>query len=178
MDLLKINLVSKGLRLRAIKLSDKEDIFCEFTKEITKYMFPMPSESIDGVVSFIKGSLKRMSEGSNIQLVLEDSTSHEFYGCVGLHNMDNKTPEFGIWLKKGIHGHGYGKESIHMLYEFVLKNFNFDYILYPVDRDNIASRKIPESLGGVLKKEYNEETQSGSILNIVEYHVPCNNDLV
>ena len=172
MDLMKIVLEDGDLRLRPIRINDKDDIFREFTTEITRYMTPMPSENIDGVINFINGAIKRIMEGSNIQLVLENAQTNEFYGCFGLHHVDRTTPEFGLWLKKGAHGHGYGRKSIHMLYDFATRNFDFDFIYYPVDRDNIASRRIPESLGGTIFKEYSKLNMAGNTLNIVEYHIP------
>lgn len=105
MDLMNIKLCDGDICLRPITIDDKEDIYREFTDEITRYMTPMPAATIDGVVGFINGSLEKMKQGSNIQLVLKDSTTHEFLGCVGLHHVDCSTPEFGIWLKKGAHGH-------------------------------------------------------------------------
>jgi len=32
-------------------------------------------------------------------------------------------------------------------------NLEFDYMIYPVDKDNIPSRKIAESFGGVVEKD-------------------------
>ena len=97
--------------------------------------------------------------------------TREFLGCAGFHNPKSKTPEFGIWIKKTSHGNGYGKEAITALYDWVCGKFEFDYILYPVDKRNIASRKIPESLGGVIKKEYKEKNLVGFELDEVEYHI-------
>jgi hypothetical protein len=38
--------------------------------------------------------------------------------------------------------------SIVTLIDWVDRNINLDYFIYPVDIHNYASRKIPESLGG------------------------------
>jgi hypothetical protein len=40
-----------------------------------------------------------------------------------------------------------------------------------VDRNNIASRKIPESLGGEIVKKLKLETPSGKILDEVVYKI-------
>ena len=48
---------------------------------------------------------------------------------------------------------------------------NVNIFNYPVDRRNIPSRRIPESLGGVVKEEYEKENRSGKILDLVCYHI-------
>lgn len=110
--------------------------------------------------------------GNNLQLVIL-KPSGEFLGCCGLHGQANpKIPEFGIWLKKDAHGFGYGKEAIHGLYSWATQNLQAEYYIYPVDRNNIASRKIPESLGGVIINEYVDQGLAGNRLDNVVYKVP------
>ena len=46
-----------------------------------------------------------------------------------------------------------------------------DYIKYPVDRANSASRRIPESLGAKVEDEYDRITPDGRTLNNVEYRI-------
>lgn len=41
-----------------------------------------------------------------------------------------------------------------MIEKWAQDNILFDYLLYPVNKDNIPSRKITESLGGVV--EFNQ----------------------
>lgn len=92
-------------------------------------------------------------------------------GCGGLHHIDKKTPELGIWVKKSAHGHGYGKEVIIALKEWADKNLNYEYILYPVAEKNYPSKKIPEFLGGKVAKEYNEVNMSGKKQHLLEYRI-------
>lgn len=56
-------------------------------------------------------------------------------------------------------------------YDWACENISFDYIKYPVDKRNIPSRKIPESLGGVIAREYKSINQSGFDLDEVEYYI-------
>ena len=48
----------------------------------------------------------------------------------------------------------------------------FDYAIYPVDKANVASRKIPESLWGTVFAEKQVQTMSGDILDEVIYKRP------
>ncbi len=77
----------------------------------------------------------------------------------------------GIWLKSGAHGNRYGREAINFLVQWTVENVDFDYLRYPVDRANIPSRKIAESLGGTVYEENRVETMSGGILDEVVYKI-------
>ena len=134
---------TKNLYLRGITLDYKDDIFREFTSEITTYMFPSPAEKIEETIEFIETSIKENEEGSNFQIVILHKESKDFLGCGGLHHINRKTPELGIWIKKSAHGHGYGKETVIALKKWADQNLDYKYILYPVDDKNYPSRKIP-----------------------------------
>ncbi|MDR2541737.1 MAG: GNAT family N-acetyltransferase [Candidatus Peribacteria bacterium] len=92
-----------------------------------------------------------------------------------------KTPIFnpGIWTKKSVHGQGLGREGMLALIEWVQKNLDFNYILYPVDQANQPSRKIAELAGGILEvDEQGKEIVSreptanpNKFLNIVNYKI-------
>ena len=63
----------------------------------------------------------------------------------------------------------YRKETIQILISWAGEHLEFDYLIYPVDRANIASRKIPEALGGIIFEERKQETMSGGYLDLVVY---------
>jgi RimJ/RimL family protein N-acetyltransferase len=158
--------------LRPISERDTWQIFENFTSEVTRYMVPQPSERVEDTIQFIRHSLEGMERGENLQLVIVDKASGEFLGCCGLHGKGTpRTPELGIWLKVAAHGNGYGKEAIAALVKWAEKNLLFDYFIYPVDRDNIPSRKIPEALGGEIFEETMCTKQNGGCLNVVIYHI-------
>lgn len=167
------NVVIKSDRLRLIPTSEKyaQDIFNEFTKEITTFMHPKAPETLDDVLNYIKTSVEKMKKGEELQVVILDKATNEFLGHGGINKLNTDTPEPGIWIKKGAHGLRYGREAVTALVEWVKKNLKFKYIMYPVDRRNIPSRKIAESLGGVIEAEYKEKNMSGDILDKVEYRI-------
>jgi [ribosomal protein S5]-alanine N-acetyltransferase len=169
-----LSLVIEGDRLQLVAISDKfeQDIFNEFTSEITRYMFPSPAKDIEETRRFIDVSRRSMQVGNNLQCVILSKTKEEFFGCCGLHGEGNvRTPEIGVWLKKSAHGSGYGREAVHTLVNWSCKNIDFDYFIYPVDRKNIASSKIPESFGGEIMDELKTETPSGKILDKIVYKI-------
>lgn len=171
-DLLSLTIESDRLQLVVIENKFERDIFREFTEEITTYMIPSPTQNIQRTRNFIAASRGGIEAGYNLQFVVVSKTTEEFLGNCGLHG-DNKvrTPELGIWLKKDAHGKGYGREAVTTLVNWSGKNINLDYFIYPVDRRNIPSRKIPESLGGEIIEEYRETTSAGKTLDIVVYKI-------
>ena len=159
------------LHLAPINLTHADDIFREFTPEITRYMYPQPTATIAGTIAFIEKSIVEKQAVRDFQTVILHKDTDEFLGCVGLHRLDTKTPDIGIWLKKSAHGHGYGPEAVRQLKTWADQNLDYNYLIYPVDKANLASRKIPESLGGQIAREYEELSQDGRPLNIMEYHI-------
>ena len=172
-DLLSLTIESSRTKLLIISNEFENDIFREFTEEVTTYMIPSPPESIEGTRDFIAASRRGIESGYNLQFVVVSKTTGEFLGNCGLHGENKvKTPELGIWLKKDAHGKGYGREAVRTLVDWSKKNINLDYFIYPVDRRNTPSRKIPESLGGEVIEEYQTKTPVSKILNIVVYKIP------
>lgn len=171
MELLNVEIVTNHLRLKPISMNYKEDIFREFTQEIATYMYPRSAQDISETESFINDSVVGLKTRENLQLVILKKDSQEFLGCAGLHNINRKTPEIGIWLKQSAHGNGYGLETVIALKEWAEQNLDYEYILYPVDRANIPSRRIPLLLGGQIAREFDSTSLSGRVLHLVEYKI-------
>ena len=163
MDTSRLIINTERLILVPISLNFRDNIFQEFTKEITILMFPQPSGKIEDTMVFINGSLDKMKAGKTVQQVITNSSSGEFLGCAGLHEIDTKTPELGIWIKASAHGNKYGREAMQGLKDWADKNLEYEYIKYPVAVENIPSRKIAESLGGKIKREYADKNQNGEL---------------
>ncbi len=171
MDLSKVIIETERLRLVPVIPQYREEIFREFTTEITRFMFPKSPERIEETDEFIRSSEQELKDGKTLQIVVLKKENDEFLGCGGLNNINTKTPEPGIWIKKSAHGEDYGREAVTGLKEWADKNLEYTYLIYPVDKRNIASRKIPESLGGVVKREYKQTGMGGQELDEVEYHI-------
>ena len=80
--------------------------------------------------------------------------TNEFIGVFAIHHVDTKTPELGVWTKLESHGNGYGLEGMTAVKDYAFEHVDFDYLIYPVDRRNYASRNIPQTIGGFIRKEY------------------------
>lgn len=170
-NLLNIKIQTDRLSLLPIEMKYVPDIFREFTSEITTYMSPTPPANISETEDFITSSAEGLKSGNNLQLVILDRETQEFLGCAGLHEVDGDHPEMGVWLKKSAHGKGFGREAMTAIKKWADENLDYKYILYPVVAKNIPSRKIPESLGGTIAREYDEKIQGGNLHHFVEFRI-------
>ncbi len=173
-DLTSLRIESDRIILQSIEKSYSTDIFKEFTPEITRFMFPRPAEKIEETLSFISCSLAGMRNRWDLVLVIIKKGNEEFLGCCGLHGKGKpRTPELGIWIKKDEHGKKYGREAIKALISWAVEHIEFDYAIYPVDKANLASRKIPEFLGGIIYDKKIVKTMNGNHLDEVIYKMSC-----
>ena len=175
-SLLNIQIECNRLLLKSISLAYKKPIFENFTEEITTYMYPRPAKNTGEAASFIKNSLEGMKNEHELILVILKKDSQEFLGCAGIHRINTKHPEFGIWLKKTAHRNGYGLEAITTMKNWCEENLDCEYFTYPVDEENYPSRRIPEKLGGEIVKTYQKRNLSGRILNLVEYRISVSSE--
>ena len=175
-----LQIETERLLLVPITMQYAEDIFREFTPEITRYMTPKSAEDISETQAFINSSIAKMEEWKVYQAAILDKHTQEFLWCVGLHMRDITHPELGIRIKKSAHGKKIWREAVAGVEHRAQQHIDFEYLLYPVDKDNIGSRKIAESLWGVIQK--NAQGQEIVILkdtmdptrkmNSVTYHIP------
>lgn len=170
--LLGVAIESDRLLQVAIRHDFDDDIFREFTPAVATYMYPAPTGDIADTRAFVGSSLEGLRSGDQLQLVIVDKESGEFIGCSGLHGLRSPDPELGVWTKASAHGHGYGREAVAAIVAWARGNVAFERLAYPVDRRNAPSRRIPESLGGVVAREYRQLNQAGFELDEVEYWIP------
>lgn len=171
LELGSFSIETERLLLRPVSMEYVEEIHKEFDDGITKYMFPSTPENISDTKKFIEESTKGFLQGEEIVTVILKKDTLEYLGNGGIHHIDTKTPELGIWVKKGAHGNHYGREAVAGLKKWADVNLNYEYLKYPVAEENISSRKIAESLGGKEVLKYQHTNQNGVQLNMVEYHI-------
>lgn len=158
-DINKLEIETKHLLLVPTIEKYAQNIFENFDKETTKYMFPKFPEKIEETLIRIDSVLEKRQNWDELQMTFLDKATKEFLGNVGLHNIKTKKPELWIWMKKSAYGKNFWREAVGALIDRANKNLDFEYMIYPVDKDNIPSRKIAESFAGILEKDKNwEET--------------------
>jgi RimJ/RimL family protein N-acetyltransferase len=63
---------------------------------------------------------------------------------------DSVSPELGLWLKESAHRQGFGREVVAALVQWGHAILGKGSFTYPVALQNIASRRIAESLHGEI----------------------------
>lgn len=171
MDLTNFSLPTGRLVLVPLSMKYKDNVFREFNSSITQYMFPKPPDKIEETEEYILTSEEGIKSGTDLKVVMTLKDTGEFIGLARLHNVKTDMPVLGLWVKKSAHGNGYGKEAITALYNWAKVNLKYKYIKYNVDKDNIPSIKISESLGGKVGKTKSMKNMAGNTLNLLEYWI-------
>jgi len=169
-----VTIESERVVLKPASQKYAADMFREFTPDITRYMFPRSPTAISETEQFIADSSTQMINGTDLVMVILSKEPAGFLGVCGLHaGSTPKQPELGIWLAAAAHGNAYGREAISSLRSWAIRNLEVDSFVYPVDRANIASRKIPEALGGEVIDERITPTIAGGTLDTLVYRIPA-----
>ena len=172
LDFGSVTIVGDRVKLQPISAEYSEAIFKEFTDEITRYMVPATPSNIEQINTFIQSSIDNMHNNLDLTLVILKKNDKEFLGVCGLHGKSSPSePVLGIWLKTSAHGRKYGQEAIRVLAEWARKNIIFNHMVYPCDKDNVASRKIAESLGGSIFRTRDVQSMSGRTLREIAYKI-------
>lgn len=174
MNLFKVEIETERLQMVPMNLKFDKEIFKEVDENIARYMRFDPPKTIKDTRDFIKESIKKLDQGTDLGLAIIMKNNDEFVGAAGMHHLDNKIPEIGLWIKKSLHSKGLGKEVVNGLIDWARKNLKVKKIKYMVDKNNIPSINIVESLGGELIREFKEKKRN-QLVDELEYNINIKN---
>lgn len=164
-----IKIETKRLKLVSVSGKYKDEILREFTPQITRYMPYTPNGNEEEVQDFLDKAKLGLINGADFVFASIHKDNEIFLGCCGIHNITEDAMELGLWLKTDVHGQGFGTEIIEGLINFIEGNLKFNYLIYPVDKENAPSRRIPEKLGFSVFGAYKKAKDENTFLNIIEY---------
>lgn len=171
MDFRSVVIETERLFLAPIDQKYRQDIFLAFTDRVSRYTWPQPTGNIADTDVFISGSSESVGRGEELQFAIVSKESGEFIGCTGLHHLWTR-PEPGLWLKESAWNNGFGFEIVAALKLWADEHIKYEYLYYPVHKDNIPSRSIPEKLGGVLEDgEFISKNSRGEDHFMVAYRI-------
>lgn len=126
--------------------------------DITSYLEALPENAVqdaihdtDGVLSFVQ-SLAALRDSSDIRHYGAWNRVKEPVAHIGITSWSSKTPELQITVVKEHRHLGYGHEFLQALIPWLFQNFDIQFFVYRLRKDNIPSEKIVQSLGGVLQE--------------------------
>ncbi len=175
MDLSQVYIDTERLSLVPITIRYAKLIFDEYREPVTAYMNHGAPESLEILEARIKEREIEMKKGIMLFMAVLLKESGEFLGCFALEDLDQQHPEMGGWLKQSAHGNRYGQEAAATLKKWAEANLEYGHIVWPCAAMNVSSRKVAESLGGTVQREYEKTTASGNVWPYVEYWIPRNN---
>lgn len=145
-----MNLLTKRLLLRPVKLADKEAIF-EYRSdaEANQYQGFVP-ETIEEVEKFIQQTSREINLPETwFQFVMIEKETEKIIGDVGIHFLDkeNKQIELGCTLHKDHQRKGFATEALKKLINYCFHELQKHRIITSIDPDNKSSIKLVERLG-------------------------------
>jgi len=162
-----IEIKTNRLVLRLYSLEDAPEIFACITPTLTRFMSWEPAPSLKEFEQIGQAWLGALANGTDYHFVVRLAQDNSFVGLTGLHAANTPRPELGIWVREERHGQGYGKEMIRALAAWATSQCNIEYFRYPVARENTASKRIAQGLGGIVAGE-----ESTPKYEAVIYHIP------
>ena len=144
MDYEKIVIQSSRITLKPFTAHDADESYHCITPTLTRFMSWEPPENRQVYDGIWQGWIQHIAEGSEYVFVIRHAESEEFLGLGGLHDVQSKTPELGIWIREDRHGAGYGKEAVTAIANLASADFDFEHFIYPVAIENHASCRIAE----------------------------------
>lgn len=163
---------AETVTLKPVSFSYESALFRELTGEVARYLVFQPTGDIDDTRDFISLSREEMEQGTALKMVILDRVSGSFLGYVNLRLIDTREPKISIWIAKSEQGKGVGKQAVRAIMEWADGNLAYDFIRYPVASENVPSRRLAESLGGVIAGVGTFRNTNGEELEEIEYRIP------
>jgi RimJ/RimL family protein N-acetyltransferase len=114
-----------------------------------------------------RGWLPTITEGTDFTFAIRQRANGRFLGLAGLHDVRNISAELGIWIREDFHTQGFGREAVGLVARWASVALGSESFTYPVAEENYPSRRIAESLGGVVV----ERRETPKYMSVI-YRIP------
>jgi RimJ/RimL family protein N-acetyltransferase len=158
---------SNRLSIRPFAASDADATFPCITPSLTRWMSWEPPTVREAFDRIWQGWLPAIADGTDLVFAVRQRCSKTFLGLAGLHHIQNANAELGIWIRADRHREGIGREAVGLVAAWASDVLRIERFTYPVAEENYPSRRIAESLGGVVMER--RETPK---YNSVVYQIP------
>ncbi|NYH16350.1 RimJ/RimL family protein N-acetyltransferase [Paraburkholderia bryophila] len=145
-----IRIESTRLLIKPFSPADADVAFSCITLSLTRYMAWEPAASRDEFDRIWQGWIPSIENGSDYVFAIRHRTDRSFLGLVGLHYVNTEKQELGIWIREDRHGEHFGREAVTLVARWATQTLGAESFIYPVAEENLPSRRIAESLGGVI----------------------------
>jgi RimJ/RimL family protein N-acetyltransferase len=159
------------LLLQPFSPADADEAYRCITPSLTRYMAWEPPANPDEFAKIWQAWIQSCADKTELVFTVREKQNGHFLGLVGLHHLQTSAPELGIWIREDRHGNRFGQEAMACLYVWASANFHHSSFIYPVAEANHPSRRIAESLGGVVT-DSRATPKYRSVLYCIRRHDP------
>ena len=117
------------------------DYYIGFDKEITKYQWPDPFDSIESARDVLQEFMNEMDKGETLFFSVL-SESGKFVGGVEIHGLDGDCPELGVWIVRNEQNKGYAYEALSEAMRIACEKHAKKEFFYEADIRNEASARL------------------------------------
>jgi RimJ/RimL family protein N-acetyltransferase len=162
-----VHMESDRLLIRPFSAGDADAAFGCITPSLTRFMSWEPPANRDVFDRIWQGWLPTIADGSDYTFAIRQKANGSFLGLSGLHGVRNASAELGIWIREDCHAQGFGSEAVSLVASWASLALGIACFTYPVAEENYPSRRIAESLGGVVV----ERRETPKYISVV-YRIP------
>jgi RimJ/RimL family protein N-acetyltransferase len=145
-----IHIESERLSIRPFSADDADASFRCITPSLTRFMSWEPPANRDDFDRIWLSWLPTIAEGTDFVFAIRQQHDGNFLGLAGLHRVWNASAELGIWIREDFHKQRFGREAVGLVARWASLALGVESFTYPVAEQNYSSRRIAESLGGVI----------------------------
>ncbi|MFM0179451.1 GNAT family N-acetyltransferase [Paraburkholderia aspalathi] len=145
-----IQIESTRLLIKPFSANDADATFSCITTWLTRYMAWEPPASRHDFDGVWRSWISSIDDGSDYVFAIRQRADGSFLGLAGLHRVRTGSPELGIWIREDRHRNGFGREAVTLIAQWATRTTGCASFTYPVAEENRPSRRIAESLGGVI----------------------------
>jgi RimJ/RimL family protein N-acetyltransferase len=142
-----IELETKRLYLREMLPEDAQDMFeLNSDIEVTQYTGDTPFRSVKDALNLLT-NYDQYNKFSTGRFSVFNKETSQYIGFCGLKTLEDGTVDLGFRFHKRFWGKGYGKESSLIVLNYAFQTLKLKEIYGNFMPENIASKKLLESLG-------------------------------
>ncbi|MCA8271591.1 GNAT family N-acetyltransferase [Burkholderia sp. AU30280] len=162
-----IQIDSERLSIRPFSADDADATFRCITPSLTRFMSWEPPANRGDFDCIWRGWLLTIAEGTDFVFAIRQRDDRSFLGLAGLHRVRNASAELGIWIREDFHKQGFGRDAVGLVATWASLALGIESFTYPVAEQNYPSRRIAESLGGVVV----ERCETPKYMSVI-YRIP------
>lgn len=169
-----IHIESGRLSIKPFSESDADATFPCITHSLTRLMAWEPPANREGFDRIWQAWLLAIAEGTDFVFAIRQRDSGAFLGLVGLHHVKSACAELGIWIREDRHREGIGREAVTLAAAWATRELGIERFTYSVAEENYPSRRIAESLGGIVVERCETPKYKAIIyqINSTNHHAP------